>query len=212
MQIQPGLPAPTETIDLTKLLDQGLPIYSDVGYSDPPFQIETWCTVASQGYKVSQLSLGTQTGTHIDAPAHFATEGVELEDLSAGALIGSYAWLNLNERFDPQNDYSCQPILFLAAPNTNRVEIALEAFQALLDLPCQVWVAACKIEILGQEPLYFHKALAEAGKYLVEDLDEIQAARVHPGGEIIALPLRLNGASGAPCRVIVRQPIQSQST
>ena len=59
-----------EILDLTKSLDQNLSIYIEGAYSDPPLQIETWCTIHEQGYKVSRLSMGTQTGTHIDAPAH----------------------------------------------------------------------------------------------------------------------------------------------
>lgn len=196
---------PLEVLDLTRVLDQDLPIYTEGAYSDPPFQIETWCTVAEQGYKVSSLSLGTQTGTHIDAPAHFAAQAAELEALPAQALMGPYLWLDLSEPPDLQMDYQGQAILFLTARHTNQIAIPLEKFRSLLKLPCRVWVIACGVRITGQEPLYFHRALAQAGKYLVEDLDESQAARVRPGGELFALPLRLGGASGGPCRVIVRQ-------
>lgn len=206
MQIKPASLALLETIDLTRRMDRDLPIYTEGDYSDPPFQVEPWCTVASQGYQVARLSLGTQTGTHIDAPAHFDADGAELEDLPASALIGPYLWLNLGDRFDPPGETLVQPVLFLAAPNTGQAEIPLDTFRVLLGLACQVWVAACSVQVTGQDPFYFHRELAKAGKYLVEDLDEIQAARVRPGGEIIALPLRLSGASGAPCRVIVRQP------
>jgi arylformamidase len=209
MHGQPAPPTRIETIDLTRLLDQDLPAYTEGDYSDPHFQIDTWCTVDSQGYKVSRLSMGTQTGTHIDAPAHFAAAGAELEDLPASALMGPYGWLNLNDPIDPQNDYQGQPILFLAASNPNQAELTLETFQMLLGLPCRVWVAACSVQVAGQGQFYFHAALAGAGKYLVEELDEEQAARVKPGGEIFALPLRLNGTSGAPCRVIVRQPYRA---
>ena len=65
----------TEIIDLTRKLDESLSIYSGGGYSDPPLQVEAWCTIAEQGFKVSRLSMGTQTGTHIDAPAHFSPLG-----------------------------------------------------------------------------------------------------------------------------------------
>jgi kynurenine formamidase len=52
---------------------------------------------------------------------------------------------------------------------------------------------------------HFNRALAEADKYLVENVDEETAMKVKSGGEIFALPLRLVSTSGAPCRVIVRQ-------
>jgi len=201
-------PPARELLDLTRLLDQDIPIYSQNEYSDPPFQIDTWCTVADQGYNVSKLSLGTQTGTHIDAPAHFLAGGAELEKLPVGALCGPYLLLNLNEGFDLTIKYNGEPILFLAASESAEVEISLKELHALLELPCQVWVISCSVRVTGQEPLYFHRALAEAGKYLVEDLNDAQAARVRPGGELFALPLRLSSASGAPCRVVVRQPYE----
>ncbi len=196
---------PMEIIDLTRKLDQDLPVYCEGSYSDPAFQIETWCTVAGQGYKVSRMSLGTQTGTHIDAPAHFVTDGAELEALPVEALIGPYYWLDPDQKESLRIGYQGQSILFLA-PSAAESMISEETFRSWLELPCSVWVTASSVGITGQEPLYFHRELARVGKYLVEDLDEIQAARVRPGGEVIALPLRLSGASGSPCRVIVRQP------
>ena len=56
-----------EFINITKVLDENLPIYAEVNYSDPPLKVETWCTIPDQGFRVCRFSLGTQTGTHIDA-------------------------------------------------------------------------------------------------------------------------------------------------
>ena len=84
-----------EILGLTKVLDEDLAIYTSGSYSDPPLQIETCCTVQQQGFTVSRLSMGTQTGTHIDAPAHFALDGATLEALPVQALIGRYLWVDL---------------------------------------------------------------------------------------------------------------------
>ena len=70
-------------LDLSKPLDSAIEIYSDGSYRDPPFEVSEWCSVESQGYRVSAVRLGTQTGTHIDAPAHFDPQGL-------GAAAGSY--------------------------------------------------------------------------------------------------------------------------
>lgn len=197
----------TEVIDLTKIIDENLSIYAEGQYADPPFLAETWCTVQSQGYKVSRISLGTQTGTHIDAPAHFSANGATLEALSVEALIGKYLWLNLDTLLDDDGNqfgYRDETLLFLTSKDT--VEISRQIFDALLKLPCRVWVIVYGIHIAGQDKFHFNRALAEAGKYLVEDVDEAAAQHVRPGGEILALPLRLRGVSGSPCRVVVRQP------
>jgi kynurenine formamidase len=202
-----------EIIDLTKLLDKDLSIYTDNTYSDPPLQVETWCTIQEQGFKVSRLSMGTQTGTHIDAPAHFVADGATLETLPIQALIGQYLWLDLDRVTEAElrelpSRCNGMSILFLTSSRQTKGEISEEVFRALLKLPCLVWVIVYGVQVMGCEPLYFHQVLAEAGKYLIEDIDESMAVRVRADGEMIALPLRLSGSSGSPCRVIVRQSVR----
>src|SRR5512140_458552 len=112
-------------LDLTRVLDEHLPIYTSGSYSDPPLQIDPWCTVPQQGYAVSRLTLGTQTGTHIDAPAHFIADGATLDALPLQALMGRYLWadlshLDLNELRSAQRGES---ILFLASSSHAEAEI-----------------------------------------------------------------------------------------
>ncbi len=197
-------------LDLTKVLDDQLPVYTSGSYADPPLEIETWCTLQQQGYAVSRLSLGTQTGTHIDAPAHFVSGGATLDALPLDALIGPYFWVDLSRLTAADLGgltarYHGQGIPFLASSNPALTETSEEILRLLLDLPCRVWVSVYGVEVVEREPLYFHRALAEVGKYLIEDVDEAAAGQVHPGGELIALPLRLTHVTGSPCRVVVRQ-------
>ena len=201
-----------EIIDLTRVLDEHLLIYTHGDYSDPPLEAETWCTIQSQGFKVSRLSMGTQTGTHIDAPSHFAEGGAALEALPLDTLIGRYLWVDLHETMQKiacgfQPTYHGETILFLTSSAKTVTRVSEEVLNTLLELPCAVWLSVFGVGVTGRGMFYFHQALAEAGKYLVEDVDEGAAMRVRPGGELIALPLRLTGVSGSPCRVVVRQPI-----
>jgi kynurenine formamidase len=192
-----------EILDLTKALDENLPVYSEGAYSDPLLLIEDWCSVQRQGYKVSRVSLGTQCGTHIDAPSHFVEDSSDLGALPVEALIGKYLLLDLDQEVG-KLDYRGQPILFLKS--TAGVEISEELFNSLLALPCRVWVIVYDVGIRGRNIFHFNRALAEADKYLVENVDEQSAMQVKNGGEMFALPLRLVSTSGAPCRVVVRQP------
>ncbi|MBI5950984.1 MAG: cyclase family protein [Chloroflexi bacterium] len=192
-----------EILDLTKTLDENLPIYSESAYSDPPLLIEDWCSVQSQGYKVSRVSLGTQCGTHIDAPSHFVEGGADLGALPVEALIGKYLLLDLDQEVGDL-DYRGEPILFLKS--SAGVEISEELFNSLLALPCRVWVIVYDVSVRGRDVFHFNRALAEADKYLVENADEQAAMQVKSGGEMFALPLKLVSTSGAPCRVVVRQP------
>ncbi len=193
----------TEIIDLTKPLDETLPIYAEEGYSDPPLKIEPWCTVQSQGYKVSQVSLGTQCGTHIDAPSHFWEGGAELGALPVESLLGRYCLCDLDA--GAALDYRGEPILFLKSDAAGGVEISTRLFDSLLALPCRVWVIVFDVRVVGCDVFHFNRELAKAGKYLAENVDEAAARRVKAGGEIFILPLKLMDTSGAPCRVVVRQ-------
>ena len=81
--------------DVTVPLTRALPTYP----GDPPFEIEALRSL-EQGhpYRLSRLSLGTHTGTHVDAPCHFIPPpdsdefiflarrvGYQTEDWQAGA-------------------------------------------------------------------------------------------------------------------------------
>ncbi|MEM7028299.1 MAG: cyclase family protein [Chloroflexota bacterium] len=199
-----------QTLDLTKTLNKDTFIYTDGDYTDPLLEIDTWCTINQQGYHVSRLAMGTQTGTHIDAPAHFQEGGDTLEALPVEALIGPYFWIDL-DRSSMLDDlgYQNQSILFLTTTSQTHIEMPKRQFKKLLALPCLVWLIAYPVSIAGQDALYFHRALAEAGKYLIEDVDESVASLVEPNGKLIALPLRLAGVSGSPCRVIVHQRVEA---
>jgi len=191
-------------IDLTKPMDGRLAVYSEDGYSDPPFSIQTWTTVAEQGYWVSRVNLGTQTGTHIDAPAHFDAFGATLEALPVTELVGRYFLLSwVGEEPDVitrARAYAGEPFLFLN--HKDGIRMSLEEMDYLCALAARVWVIAAGVQVVGQDPLYFHRRLAAEGKFLIEDLDLDAAARVGCAGELYALPLNLQAVSGAPCRVV----------
>jgi arylformamidase len=195
----------TDWIDLTRPIDASLPIYAEPGYRDPPFTARRWCEVASTGFEVWQLSLGTQTGTHIDAPRHFLEGGPSLDALSPAECVGSYYHV-ARDAFTgarPLKDYAGQRLLFLDAHPEARISEAL--LGKLLALPPRVWIMAGSLGVDSPVPFRFNRALAEAGKFLVEDLDPAHLPRVPEHGEAIALPLRLTRLSGSPARVLVRK-------
>jgi arylformamidase len=200
-----------KVIDLTKPLDGLLDIYHSRDYSDPPFRCSEWCSVEEQGFCVSRLELGTQTGTHIDAPAHFTSDGATLESLPVDRLMGAYFLVDLPDRCDLESirklsaGYSQEPILFLRTNRSGVSRLLVAALNALIELPPEIWVVAGMIEVAHAPSLEFHRTVALAGKFLIEDLLETAAALVPRRGEIFALPLRLIGTSGAPCRVVVRE-------
>lgn len=193
-------------LDLTRPVGADLPIYGEGDYRDPPFRAERWCGVADAGFEVWRLEMGTQTGTHLDAPGHFVEGGATLDGLDPSALIGRYFHVTAGELARPGaprlGGHRDEPILFLDALEAAPVPEA--AVARALALPCPVWVVAGELRVADRPPLHFHRLLAGAGRFLVEDLEPGAAARVARAGEIVALPLRLAGLTGAPARVLAR--------
>ncbi|TRM68950.1 putative cyclase [Schizophyllum amplum] len=81
----------SKIIDLSHPLNSSIQIYP----GDPAFECRQVCTVASDGFNMCSLSLGSHTGTHIDAPAHFIAGGATISDLSLDHLVGPALVLRL---------------------------------------------------------------------------------------------------------------------
>jgi kynurenine formamidase len=97
-----GSPADDRLVDLTRPIEPGMPTYP----GDPDVAIEPHATHAADGYRVSGLSLGTHTGTHIDAPAHVDPDGATLgafgpEDLRLTARVVDCRGVGAGEPIEP---------------------------------------------------------------------------------------------------------------
>ncbi|MEM8571274.1 MAG: cyclase family protein [Pseudomonadota bacterium] len=191
-------------IDLTQEVGPDLPIYAEADYRDPPFEARPWSRIAENGFEVWQLSLGTQTGTHIDAPRHFLEGGASLETLPMDACTGPYHYVSKEELGTETAgcSYSGERILFLDAHPELTVSNA--TLTRLIALPPLVWIMAGALTIGDPDPFRLNRALAEAGKFLVEDLDPQHVSKVPVRGEAIVMPLRLMNVSGSPVRLLVR--------
>ncbi|KAL1744834.1 hypothetical protein HDZ31DRAFT_82383 [Schizophyllum fasciatum] len=82
---------PSQIIDLSHPLNASMQIYP----GDPPFRCRPICTVEADGCSISALSLGSHTGTHLDAPAHFIVGGATVSDLPISQLVGAALVLRL---------------------------------------------------------------------------------------------------------------------
>lgn len=182
-------------IDLTKPLDPSL-VFTTREYADPPISVSHWTSISESGFSVQKITLGTQSGTHIDAPSHFMEGGRTLDEIPLEALFGRYHYY----RSGNTASYEGQKILLIS----NGACFLEEDLESLLELPIEVWVVGGSIKLEHKDPLAFHRLLAQRDKYLVEDIDEEKAREVPYDGGLFIAPLHLQGTSGAPCRVFVR--------
>ena len=62
-------------IDLSHPLRTGTPVYP----GDPEVVVSPAATAAADGYNVLHVTMGSQSGTHVDAPFHFLADGARID-------------------------------------------------------------------------------------------------------------------------------------
>ena len=70
--------------DLSQTYANGMPHAQTI----PEPHFEQVKSVESDGYSVTQLSVATHIGTHIDAPSHLLKDGQTIEDVALDMLVG----------------------------------------------------------------------------------------------------------------------------
>nr|WP_321163904.1 cyclase family protein [Halolamina pelagica] len=69
--------------DLSHPIEPGMPVYP----GDPEVTVDAADTFAADGCRVSRLTCGSHTGTHVDAPAHTEADGATLDAYPVSAFV-----------------------------------------------------------------------------------------------------------------------------
>ncbi|RBQ23477.1 MAG: Kynurenine formamidase [Methanocorpusculum sp. MCE] len=137
---------------------------------------------------ISSLSLGTHTGTHIDAPAHYFENGIPVDKLALENLITS-AEVVTPPLMPTRN---CTAVLF-----KNAAPLSLETAKQLL--LADIKTVGCDTPSIGDDDV--HRFLLENGIIIIEMLD---LSNILDGVyRMIALPLKIEGADASPARVVL---------
>ncbi len=198
-----------QVLDLTCPLDAHTPVYDDGdGYHDPPYGAEVWATVEQQGYSVHRLEMGTHTGTHLDAPAHFHPGQRTVDQVAPLALVGPAVVIDTRQMAQVTGD--------AVAPFADRVRqgglplfvnptsgVALDDVAVATLVSWRPKLILYSGQFIDQSGRYYHNRVwLGADIPMVTDLDPAATAQVHDGDWIVVAPLRLVGLEGAPCRVL----------
>lgn len=213
--MSPSKPA-KRVYDVSVPLGPDTPIWD----SGAPPVLETLLHIGQGDFAtVSRFSMGSHSGTHTDAPAHFAAGGATVDEIPAETLVGPAivvehrggGHITAEDLSLLGIDGTCERVLFKTANQRlwedtafRRDFIALDpsAARRLIELG----VILVGIDYLSIEPYEevecgVHHALLEAGVVVVEGLD---LRAVPPGEYLLACaPLKLVGAEGAPTRVFL---------
>jgi len=209
-----AMAANSPIIDLTLPVRPGMPVYP----GDPAvlFDRVSAADADQRAFAVTALSLGTHTGTHLDAPAHVLAGGPGVEALPLAACVGPARVVDCTglERITLPELRQRLPDLapgerLLLRTDWDREHGSPHYYHQFpgLTLPAVCWLAAQSPALLGLEtpsvcPTDDHAAhlcLLRAGVVVVEGLARLRAI---PGERcwFVALPLRLEGLDGSPVR------------
>jgi arylformamidase len=167
-------------------------------------------------YNISMLTLSTHSGTHMDAPLHFIEGGVSIDQMPLDTTVGPARVIEIADTFsikplelDPhdlqlfktansESDWRGDPF------KEDYVYISPEGAAFLVERG----VRCVGIDYMSvgsthpDEAKATHEILLRGGVWIIECLYLVGV----PAGpyEMVCLPLKVEGAEGAPARAILR--------
>ncbi|MCW2522650.1 MAG: putative cyclase [Frankiales bacterium] len=213
---------PRRIVDLSLPVDESTQVYP----GDPEPRIGVATTIAQDGFNVLSLHLGSQTGTHVDAPYHFSEEGLRLDELDLGLFLGPAVLIEVPvsgprerigwERIAPYaSQFERRHIAVLhtgwsAHYGTPRYFdnpfLDAEACRRMLQAGVRTFLLdAPNIDETPDaahpgEGYPSHHLIADAGGVIGENLCHLEQIDFDPF--ISCLPIKLTGADGAPVRAV----------
>lgn len=195
--------------------------------SDPPVKIERVSDIAhGDTSNLSTISMGSHTGTHMDAPLHFIQQAKSISDMPLDTTIGRARVIEIHdtesikpEELEQHRIRRGERILFKTLNSTRGwktdhfiedfVFISKEAAHFLTERGVKV-VGVDYLSVGGfkRDGAYIHQTLLGGGIWIIEGLD---LSGVNPGKyNLICLPLKLDQGDGAPARALLR-PVPASS-
>ena len=205
-------------IDISPRLGPASPVWP----GDTPLSIETaWSPQSGDAVTVCKLTMSPHTGAHADAPLHVGAGAGDAASLALEAFWGpcvvvDVAGLSVIDgavaaRALRMAGLLCERILFRTQmaplarfperfPHFSADGAATLAAHKSLRL---VGIDTFSVDAPDSKDLPAHRALFKAGFVILEglDLSQVRAGRY----ELVALPLKLEGADASPVRAALRQ-------
>jgi kynurenine formamidase len=214
---------PRRTVDLSVPLDPDLQVYP----GDPAVEFRPAATVAGDGYNLLAVRMGSQSGTHCDAPRHFLDSGAPIDEVPLEYFAGPAVLVDVRglparspigpDRLAPNRERLRPGVLVLLHTGWSRHRggagyfahpyLSAAACRELLERGVRtIGLDAPSIDETpdGTHPgegYPAHHLIAAAGGVIVENLTGLERIDF-PDPFVCVHPLRLTGADGAPARAV----------
>jgi kynurenine formamidase len=208
---------------MSRIVDLSLDIYdrAPTFWPDPKTAVIEHLKIANLKYNITQLIMSTHLGTHLDAPFHFFDHGRTVEKIDPGRGFGP-AWVLDFSGKGPKAEITRDDLARHERKITKGARIILRtgwdkvfpeeryftdypglppdacAYLAGRGIAC---LALDMPSVYGPNYVAVHHALLGAEVLVVEGLAHLESLasdRVF----FVALPLRIRGRDGSPCRAI----------
>jgi arylformamidase len=203
-------------IDLTHPLAHGQPNFP----WDPKISILSHNTVESIGYNITQISMSTHQGTHLDVPFHFYNDGKTIDRVPLETFYGPARLIRIPK--NPGEEITVGDIMPFERWFTPGARIIYEtghhkrfgtndffSRMPLLTTEAAKWIASKRIALLGmdtptpgQDYEAIHRTLMAPGTEIIivealANLDQCLDEFIFVG-----FPLLLKGLDGSPIRAV----------
>lgn len=195
---------------------------------DTPVRLEQrWSRARGDSVTVGSFQQSLHAGTHCDAPLHFLSEGAAAESLNPPLLCGPALVVDARGREVIDISAVDWGAIERKQPRPQRVLLRTDAWPDSRTFPVKIPVlsleaigrlAAAGVHVLGVDlpsvdpldcpRLANHHALHRAGIMILEGLDLAQVAPGHY--DMLALPMLIPGADGAPVRALLRRSVGTE--
>ncbi|SHF03898.1 Kynurenine formamidase [Seinonella peptonophila] len=215
------MPKVIKIVDLSQNLDEQTQVYP----GDPHPTFEPTATIENHGYNILQVCMGSQSGTHADAPYHFIQEGKTIEACDLSLFVGEGIIISVLDRkphqpillkdvspYLPQMEPGKIVIFHTGWSKYNRTDqyyehpyLSVEAAKAILDRGIRTFALdAINIDDTGTNEYPVHHLILGEDGIIIENLTNLAAIDFHRPF-LSLLPLKMTGADGAPMRAVALQ-------
>lgn len=200
-------------VDLTHKIHHDMPVYP--GTKEAVVKNDN--TIEKDGFAEKVLEICSHTGTHMDAPAHIIKDAKTLDDLSFDYFIGKAFVLAIEEQGQLEEYKEILETVDFVIVKTgwekywgdgkyfsNYPILAVDTVKELIRYGIKGLGFDCiSVDAVGDTNLTRHQMILNKEMVIIENLcnlDEI-SQKVF---ELIALPLNIESADGAPIRAVAR--------
>jgi kynurenine formamidase len=213
----------TRIVDLSMPVGPGTTVYP----GDPVPRLTAHSTIAEHGFNLLDVRIGSQTGTHVDAPYHFQDDGLRLDALPLQRFLGPAVLVDATglaprgvigpEHLEPVAG-QLRPGVIVLLHTAWDVHAGTPAYfehpyldagacRQLLDAGVRtICIDAINLDETPDDThpgagFPVHHLIAAAEGVIGENLRNLGAID-WPDPFVICLPLALSGADGAPVRAV----------